>query len=126
MFEHLLKWIGVKMDLCTGKCINEEKVKETALTMPDPDQISKMANIYKAMSDPSRLKILLVLLSQEHCVCDIAVLCGQSDSAISHQLRLLRTMNIVKTRRDGKIIYYSLSDEHVDTLLNMSLAHVNE
>ena len=94
--------------------------------MPDPDQIAKMANIYKAMSDPSRLKILLVLLSQEHCVCDIAVLCGQSDSAISHQLRLLRTMNIVKTRRDGKIIYYSLSDDHVDTLLNMSLAHVNE
>jgi len=114
------------MDLCSVKCINEEKVKETALIMPDPDQITKMANIYKAMSDPSRLKILLVLLSQEHCVCDIAVLCGQSDSAISHQLRLLRTLNIVKTRRDGKIIYYSLSDDHVDTLLNMSLAHVNE
>ena len=114
------------MDICTVKCINEEKVKETALMMPDPDKIAKIANIYKAMSDPSRLKVLLVLLSQEHCVCDIAVLCGQSDSAISHQLRLLRTMNIVKTRRDGKIIYYSLSDDHVDTLLNMSLAHVNE
>ncbi len=114
------------MDICTVKCINEENVKETALTMPDPDQIAKMANIYKAMSDPSRLKILLVLLYQEHCVCDIAVLCGQSDSAISHQLRLLRTLNIVKTRRDGKIIYYSLSDDHVDTLLKMSLAHVNE
>ena len=114
------------MDLCTVRCINEEKVKETALVMPDPDQIVKMANIYKAMSDPSRLKILLVLLSQEHCVCDIAVLCGQSDSAISHQLRLLRTLDIVKTRRDGKIIYYSLNDDHVDTLLNMSLAHVNE
>jgi len=114
------------MDLCAGRCINEEKVKETALTMPDPDQIAQMANIHKAMSDPSRLKILLVLLSQEHCVCDIAVICGQSDSAISHQLRHLRTLNIVKTRRDGKIIYYSLSDEHVDALLNMSLAHVNE
>ncbi len=114
------------MDLCDVKCINEEKVKETALIMPEPDQIVQMANIYKAMSDPSRLKILLVLLSQEHCVCDIAVLCGQSDSAISHQLRLLRTSNIVKTRRDGKIIYYSLSDDHVETLLNMTLAHVNE
>lgn len=114
------------MDLCTVKCINEEKVKETALMMPDSDQIAKMANIYKAMSDPSRLRILSVLLTQEHCVCDIAVLCGQSDSAISHQLRLLRTLNIVKTRRDGKIIYYSLSDDHVDTLLKMSLAHVNE
>ena len=114
------------MDLCDVKCINEEKVKETALIIPDPDHIAKMANFYKAMSDPSRLKILLVLLSQEHCVCDIAVLCGQSDSAVSHQLRLLRTLNIVKTRRDGKIIYYSLNDDHVVTLLNMSLAHVNE
>jgi ArsR family transcriptional regulator len=114
------------MDLCDVKCINEQKVKETAHIMPDPDQIAKMANFYKAMSDPSRLKILLVLLSQEHCVCDIAVLCGQSDSAVSHQLRLLRTLNIVKTRRDGKIIYYSLIDDHVETLLNMSLAHVNE
>jgi DNA-binding transcriptional ArsR family regulator len=114
------------MDLCTVKCINEEKVKETALAIPDPDQIEKMAIIYKAMSDPSRLKILCVLLSQEHCVCDIAVLCGQSDSAVSHQLRLLRTLNIVKTRRDGKIIYYSLRDDHVETLLKMSLAHASE
>ena len=114
------------MDLCEIKCINEKKVRETAQAMPEPDKTETMANIYKAMSDPSRLKILLVLLSQEHCVCDIAVLCGLSDSAISHQLRLLRTSGIVKTRRDGKIIYYSLNNDHVATLLNMSLTHVNE
>ena len=114
------------MCLCANKCINEKKVKETARMMPEPDKTETMANIFKAMSDHSRLKILLVLLSQEHCVCDIAVLCGQSDSAISHQLRLLRTLGIVKTRRDGKIIYYSLNDDHVASLLNMSLEQVNE
>ncbi|MBL6995992.1 ArsR/SmtB family transcription factor, partial [Desulfobacula sp.] len=63
-------------------------------------------------------------LNQEHCVCDIAVLCNQTDSAISHQLRILRTMKILKNRREGKIIYYSIDDDHVISLINMSLDHV--
>lgn len=113
------------MDLCDIKCINEKKVKETARMMPDQDRIETMANIFKAISDPSRLKIILALLSQEHCVCDIAAICQQSDSAVSHQLRLLRTLKIVKNRREGKIIYYSLCDDHVASLIKMSLAHVN-
>lgn len=114
------------MDLCDVKCINEEKVRETAKIMPQPDQIGDMADIFKAMSDPSRLKIVLALLNQEHCVCDIAAICGQSDSAVSHQLRILRTLRIVKNRREGKIIYYSLDDDHVVALVNMSLAHIKE
>ncbi|MBU2454835.1 MAG: metalloregulator ArsR/SmtB family transcription factor [Proteobacteria bacterium] len=83
-----------------------------------------MADIFKALSDPSRLKIVLALLHQEHCVCDIAVICQQSDSAISHQLRILRTLKILKNRRDGKSIYYSIDDDHVISLINMSLKHV--
>ena len=83
-----------------------------------------MVDIFKALSDPTRLKIVLALLNQEHCVCDIAVICNQTDSAISHQLRILRTMKIVKTRRDGKSIYYSIDDDHVTSLINMSLNHV--
>lgn len=83
-----------------------------------------MADIFKALSDPSRLKIVLTLLNQEHCVCDIAVICNQTDSAVSHQLRILRTLKIVKNRREGKIIYYSIDDDHVTALINMSLDHV--
>jgi len=83
-----------------------------------------MVDIFKALGDPSRLKIVLALLNQEHCVCDIAVICGQTDSAISHQLRILRTMKIVKNRREGKIIYYSIDDDHVISLIHMSLDHV--
>ncbi len=112
------------MDICSVKCINEKKVKETLKTIPQLEDISQMADIFKALSDPSRLKIVLTLLNQEHCVCDIAVICSQTDSAISHQLRILRALKIVKNRRDGKIIYYSIDDDHVVSLINMSLNHV--
>ena len=112
------------MDICSVKCINEEKVNETLKTIPQLEDISQMADIFKALSDPSRLKIVLTLLNQEHCVCDIAVICNQTDSAISHQLRILRTLKIVKNRRDGKIIYYSIDDDHVVSLIRMSLDHV--
>ena len=113
------------MDICDGKCINEAKVNETLAALPPQEDIQGIAAIFKALSDPSRLKIVLSLLDQEHCVCDIAVLCGQSDSAISHQLRLLRTQKIVKNRREGKIIYYSLDDDHVRSLIRMSLEHIH-
>jgi DNA-binding transcriptional ArsR family regulator len=112
------------MDICSIKCINETKVKQTVKTMPEQDDIARMAEIFKALSDPTRLKIVLSLLSQEHCVCDIAAICGQSDSAISHQLRLLRTLKIVKNRREGKIMYYTIDDDHVVSLIEMSLDHV--
>ncbi|RLC03901.1 MAG: transcriptional regulator [Deltaproteobacteria bacterium] len=112
------------MNVCAEKCINENRVKKTLKILPPQEDISQMAEIFKALSDPSRLKIVLALLSQEHCVCDIAVICNQTDSAISHQLRILRTLKIVKNRREGKIIYYSLNDDHVISLINMSLDHV--
>ncbi|OGR22120.1 MAG: transcriptional regulator [Desulfobacterales bacterium RIFOXYA12_FULL_46_15] len=112
------------MDICGIKCINETKVKETLNFLPANEDITRMADIFKALSDPSRLKIVLALLTREHCVCDIAAICCQTDSAISHQLRILRTLKIVKTRRAGKIIYYSIDDDHVIALINMSLHHV--
>ncbi len=112
------------MDVCEEKCINENRVKKTLKILPLQEDINQMADIFKALSDPSRLKIVLALLNQEHCVCDIAVICSQTDSAISHQLRILRTLKIVKNRREGKIIYYSLNDDHVISLINMSLDHV--
>ena len=113
------------MDICAKKCINKDKVKETFRSLPEKPTVEAMADIFKAMSDPSRLRIVLALLSQEHCVCDIAAICGQSESAVSHQLRLLRTQKIVKNRREGKIIYYSLDDDHVVSLVRMSLDHIN-
>lgn len=112
------------MDICAEKCINEKGVLKTLKTIPEKQIIEQMVDIFKALSDPTRLKTVLALLNQEHCVCDIAVICNQTDSAISHQLRILRTMKIVKTRRDGKSIYYSIDDDHVISLIKMSLNHV--
>ena len=111
------------MDICGIKCIHEDKVKKTLESLPSDETISRMVDIFKALSDPTRLKIVLSLLNREHCVCDLAVLCSQSDSAVSHQLRILRTMKIVKNRRDGKIMYYSINDDHVVSLIRMSLDH---
>ncbi|MDD9303373.1 MAG: helix-turn-helix transcriptional regulator [Desulfobacter sp.] len=112
------------MDLCTIKCINEKEVNKTAENLPCKEDIIDMAAIFKALGDPSRLKILLCLRHQEHCVCDISAICGQTESAVSHQLRILRSLKIVKNRREGKIVYYSLDDDHVSSLLETSLAHV--
>ncbi|MEX1301148.1 MAG: metalloregulator ArsR/SmtB family transcription factor [Desulfotignum sp.] len=111
------------MDICDVKCIHEDKVRKTQQSLPSDENIIRMVDIFKALSDPTRLKIVLALLNREHCVCDIAVLCNQSDSAVSHQLRILRTMKIVKNRRQGKIIYYSINDDHVVSLIQMSLDH---
>ena len=114
------------MDICDVRCIDEDKVRVTQQSLPSDQHITQMVDIFKALSDPTRLKIVLTLLNQEHCVCDIAVLCGQSDSAVSHQLRILRVLKIVKNRREGKIMYYSINDDHVVALIRMSLAHVTQ
>ncbi len=112
------------MDVCSEKCINPEEVNETVGKMPSQESIAGMAEVFKALGDPSRLRIVSALLVQEHCVCDLAAICGQSESAVSHQLRILRTLRVVKNRRDGKTIYYSLDDEHVRSLIQMSLDHI--
>ena len=112
------------MNVCADKCINEANVNETLKEIPGQKEIVGMAEIFKALSDPSRLKIVLALLKREHCVCDIAVICQQSESAISHQLRVLRTLKIVKNKRVGKSVYYTLDDDHVISLIHYSLDHV--
>jgi DNA-binding transcriptional ArsR family regulator len=112
------------MDVCMDKCINEKAVNKTVKQMPAQGDIEDMAAVFKALGDPSRLKIVLALGNREHCVCDIAVICGQTESAVSHQLRILRSLKIVKNRREGKIVYYSLDDDHVNSLVLTSLEHV--
>ena len=113
-------------DLCHIRMIHMDKIlKAKAESVPEAD-IEKMALIFKVLGDPTRLKILLVLRGGEMCVCDLAAFTGLTESAVSHQLRRLKDMALVKKRRDGQILYYFLDDSHVDTLLNMALAHTQE
>jgi ArsR family transcriptional regulator len=94
--------------------------------MPPEGIIRKTVGLFTVLSDPTRVKIILALSGNELCVGDLAFVVGASDSAVSHQLRVLRNMDLVDHRREGKLALYSLSDEHLKTILEQSLAHVSE
>ncbi|HIV12775.1 MAG TPA: winged helix-turn-helix transcriptional regulator [Candidatus Pullilachnospira stercoravium] len=94
--------------------------------VPDDEVLYRLADLFKVFGDPTRIRILYALSTGELCVCDIAQLLGMTQSAISHQLRVLKQMALVKFRRDGKTVYYSLADAHVSTILAQGLDHVQE
>lgn len=96
------------------------------MNIPSEEVINNMSVFLKALSDSTRIKILFILVDSEYCVGDIASKVGMSDSAVSHQLQLLRQVNLVKNRREGKSIYYFLSDNHVKSVLMQTLEHVLE
>jgi len=112
--------------VCEILCINERKVASARQAMKPDATIFKLAAIFKVLGDPTRTKIISALLQEELCVCDLASLIGISQSAISHQLRVLRNMNLVTYRKDGKIAYYSLNDDHINSILIEGLKHVEE
>ena len=94
--------------------------------MKSEDVIIRLAETFSALSDPTRAKIIFALQHEELCVCDLAHLIGLSTSAISHQLRFLRNLRIVKYRKEGKMVYYSLADKHIETLFKQGLEHVEK
>jgi DNA-binding transcriptional ArsR family regulator len=106
--------------------IHEEVVAAVRKKMPDDELLLDLADLFKVFGDSTRVKIISALLRAEMCVCDIAALLGMSKSAISHQLRTLRQTRLVKYRREGKVVYYSLEDEHVGIIFDQGLVHVSE
>jgi DNA-binding transcriptional ArsR family regulator len=114
-------------DFCEDEhIVDREKVVEAARLMPAADVLSDLAETFKVLSHPGRLKIIHALSASELCVCDLSALLGSTDSAVSHQLRLLRGMRLVKFRREGKLAYYSLDDQHVRLLFEAGLEHMEE
>lgn len=105
---------------------DEATIKEIERTMPPEEEMQELADFFKVFGDATRLKILYVLKCSEMCVLDIAQLLGMTQSAISHQLRVLKQMDLVKNRRDGKTIFYSLADSHILTILSQGLDHIEE
>lgn len=106
--------------------VDEASLKKIEDRMPPEEELQDLADFFKVFADATRLKILYVLLSTEMCVYDIAMVLGISQSAISHQLRVLKQMDLVKNRRDGKTIFYSLADAHIVTILSQGLDHIEE
>lgn len=104
--------------------IDEKTVKKMKNNMLDITEIQKLSAIYKALGEPTRLKILHCLKQEEMCVCDISAILDMSQSAVSHQLRVLRNLRLVKYRKEGKMVYYSLDDEHIFRILDEGLSHI--
>lgn len=111
---------------CEAFQIHEDVVKAVTDQMPDEDQLYDLAEVFKVFGDSTRIKILYVLFEAELCVCDIAQLLNMTQSAISHQLRILKQNRLVKNRRDGKSVFYSLADGHVKTIISQGMEHIQE
>ncbi|TWJ18770.1 ArsR/SmtB family transcription factor [Geobacter argillaceus] len=110
--------------VCTVNLINEAKVAAVRNAMPSEGILLRLAETFRLLGDPTRVRILHALSLEELCVCDIASLLGTTKSAVSHQLRLLRSLRVVKYRKDGRIVYYSLDDSHVGNLLREGINHI--
>ena len=121
-----MKFYDVEFDRSDCNVIHEEVVAQVRTKMPDDDLLLDLADTFKLFSDSTRLKILYALTEAEMCVCDISVLLGMSKSSVSHQLRVLKASNLVKYRKAGRVIYYSLADDHVKTICRMGMEHVLE
>ena len=111
---------------CEVTLIHEDNVKKAINELPNDELIADLSDMFKIFGDQTRVKILMELESGELCVCDIAAVMNMSQSAISHQLRVLKQSNIVKTRRQGKVVYYSISDDHVKEIFDIAIVHVQE
>jgi DNA-binding transcriptional ArsR family regulator len=113
-------------DGCRVRVVHLDRVEQARKNTISENELDRLALTYKVMGDPNRLKIVMALRNVEMCVCDLAAFLGLTESAVSHQLRRLKDLTLVKKRRDGQVIYYALDDEHVSELLNIGLEHVRE
>ena len=113
-------------EICGVRMVHLERVIQAREQAIGDSNLEKLALTYKIMGDPTRLKIILALRGGEMCVCDIAAFVRLSESAVSHQLRRLKDLYLVRSRREGQILYYSLDDDHVLDLINVGLKHIEE
>lgn len=115
-----------KIETCESEVIHEETVKALRKIFPEDETLFDLSDFYKIFGDTTRVKILYALDKSQLCVCDISAILGMSVSAVSHQLRTLREADLVRSTRQGKIIYYSLADDHVKSILECGLEHILE
>lgn len=113
-------------ECCEVTYVHDDTVRRIGTKMPEEGLLKELADFYKVFGDSTRIKILCVLLEAEVCVCDLAEILGMTQSAISHQLRVLKQMKLVKNRRDGKTVYYSLADDHIQTIISQGMEHITE
>ncbi len=112
--------------VCQEKCPHFNLINKVKLSNIDREQIQDLSEIFKLFADETRLRIICAILNTELCVCDLCEILNLNQSAVSHQLQLLRSSKLVKYRKEGKQVYYSLEDEHIESIIKMALAHITE
>ncbi len=114
------------VESCDFLCAHQDIIDKVRDLLPGEDTLYDLTELFRVFGDSTRIRILYVLFESEMCVCDIAALLGLTQSAISHQLRALKTARLVKSRREGKTVFYSLADDHVKTIIDQGLEHILE
>lgn len=112
--------------MCEDVCVHHSLIELVNKTMPDETELYDLSELFKVFGDSTRIRILFVLFEAEVCVCDLAEALNMTQSAISHQLRILKQSKLVKNRREGKSVFYSLADDHVRGIIAMGLEHIEE
>lgn len=113
-----------EIQVCKCTVIHGEVIDQVRKTMPEEDTVYDLSELFKSFGDQTRLKILCALSKAEMCVCDMAALLDMTQSAISHQLRVLRNVRLIKYSKKGKVVYYSLDDDHVSTIIKQGMDHI--
>lgn len=115
-----------EVERCGFLCVHQHTVEQVLNEMPGDEDLYDLAELFKVFGDSTRIKILYALFEAELCVCDIAQLLGLTQSAVSHQLRILKTSRLVKPRKEGKTVFYALSDDHVRKIIAQGMEHISE
>ena len=118
--------INDEMDICEVNEIHGELLEKVRAGLPDEGSLADLAELFKVFGDSTRIKIVFVLSEADVCVCDLAEALHMTPSAISHQLRILKSSRLVKSRREGKSVFYSLDDDHVRTVISQGMEHITE
>lgn len=114
------------LDICDETCVHPEIVERVSADMPDEEELYDLAEFYKIFADSTRIRILFTLFHSPLCVCDLAETLGMKQPAVSYQLKILKQARLVKSRREGRTVYYSLSDDHVSGIIEMGREHLAE
>ncbi len=115
-----------ELECCESTEVHEELLAQVREKLPQEEKLYDLSELFKVFGDSTRIRILFVLFEAEVCVCDLAAALGMTQSAVSHQLRILKQSKLVKSRREGKSVFYSLADSHVRTIIDQGMEHVEE
>jgi ArsR family transcriptional regulator, lead/cadmium/zinc/bismuth-responsive transcriptional repressor len=117
---------STQKDVCSAFGVHEDRIARAKKNLPNDNAVNEMAEFYKILGDPTRIRILSALSKEELCVCDLFVLLAMDQSAVSHQLKMLRMSRLVKARREGRMMYYSLADHHIEEIFKCGKEHISE